>query len=215
MFGTSVINALAVLLILTSIMVVESKKLRMVAYLYSIQSLVLVAIFLSLAIFMHAEQLYIWSFTALITKAFLVPYLILRTLKTVGDQEHERTLKTTTSVFLAVLLVSLSLGVVGSFHLYAILKIKVALAVSLALVLLGLLCILSRKNALKQIIGYCLMENGSHLTLAIMAYNAPETVEIGILTDAVFAVLIMTILAKRLFKGFGTLDTGKHTLLKG
>jgi hydrogenase-4 component E len=99
--------------------------------------------------------------------------------------------------------------------MYAVLKIKVALAVSIAHFLLGLLCMLTRKNALKQILGYCLLENGSHLTLALMAYNAPETVEIGILTDAVFAVLIMTVLARRLLKGFGTLDTSKHTLLKG
>ncbi|MDI3257105.1 MAG: hydrogenase 4 membrane subunit [Kyrpidia sp.] len=215
MAGTSVVNALAVLLILTSMMVVGTKKLRLAAYMYSIQSLVLVSIFLSLAIFMRAEPLYIWSVTALITKTFLVPYLLLRTLKTVGDQEEGMTLKTTASIFLAVLMVALAFVVVGSFHTYALLKIKVALAVSIAHFLLGLFCILTRKNALKQILGYCLLENGSHLTLALTAYNAPETVEIGILTDAVFAVLIMTVIARRLFKGFGTLDTDTHTLLKG
>lgn len=215
MSGTSVINALTVLLILTSMLVVETKRLRLAAYMYSIQSLVLVSIFLSLAVFMHAEPLYIWSVTAFITKTILVPYLIIRTLKKVGEQEEGKSLKTTTSVFLAVLLVALSFVVVGSFQVYAALKIKIALAVSIAHFLLGLLCMLTRRNALKQILGYCLMENGSHLTLALMAYNAPETVEIGILTDAVFAVLIMLVIAKRLSKGFGTLDTGKHTLLKG
>jgi hydrogenase-4 component E len=213
--GTSVINALAVLLIVTSMLVVETKKLRFVAYMYGIQSLVLVSIFLWLAMFMHVEPLYIWSVTALITKTFLVPYLILRTLRTVGDAEEGTTLKTTTSVLLGALLVAVSFLFVGSFNAYAVLNIKIALAVSIAHFLLGLLCMLTRKNALKQILGYCLMENGSHLTLALMAYNAPETVEIGILTDAVFAVLIMTILAKRLFHGFGTLDTDQHTLLKG
>jgi hydrogenase-4 component E len=215
MSGTIIVNALAVLLILTSMLVVETKRLRLAAYMYSVQSLVLVSIFLSLAIFMHAEPLFIWSITALITKAFLVPWLIIRALKKVGDQEEETAIKTTTSVFLAVLLVAVSFVTVDSFQTYAVLKIKVAMAVSVAHFLLGLLCILARKNALKQILGYCLMENGSHLTLALMAYNAPETVEIGILTDAVFAVLIMLVIAKRLFKGFGTLDTGKHTLLKG
>ncbi|BCV20531.1 hydrogenase 4 membrane subunit [Moorella sp. Hama-1] len=216
MSGTSVVNALAVLLILTSMLVVETRKLRRAAYMYSIQSLVLVAIFLSLAVFMQAEPLYIWSITALITKTFLVPYLIIRTLKTVGNQEEEGlALETSSSIFLAVGLVALSFVVVEPFHMHAVLKLKVALAVSIAHFLLGLLCILARRNALKQILGYCLMENGSHLTLAIMAYNAPETVEIGILTDAVFAVLIMTIIARRLFKVFGTLDTDKLTLLKG
>ncbi|GFN23353.1 hydrogenase 4 membrane subunit [Thermanaeromonas sp. C210] len=215
MSGTSIVNALAVLLILTSMLVVETRKLRTAAYMYSLQSLVLVAIFLSLAVFMEAEPLYIWSLTALVTKTFLVPYLIIRTLKKVGIQEEGRAPETSSSVFLAVCLVALSFAVVEPFHMQALLKLKVALAVSIAHFLLGLLCILARKNALKQILGYCLMENGSHLTLAIMAYNAPETVEIGILTDAIFAVLIMTIIARRLFQDFGTLDTDKLTLLKG
>ncbi|MFO7248907.1 MAG: hydrogenase 4 membrane subunit [Bacillota bacterium] len=215
MAGTSVVNALAVMLILTSMLVVEARKLRVAAYMYSLQSLVLVAIFLSLATFLHAEPLYVWSITALITKAFLVPAFLIRTLKTVGEQTDGETISATASVFLAVLLVALSFGVVDSLQTYAILKIRVPMAVSIAHFLLGLLCILVKRNALKQILGYCLMENGSHLTLALMAYNAPETVEIGILTDAVFAVLILTVIAKRLYKGFGTLDTGKHTLLKG
>jgi Hydrogenase 4 membrane component (E) len=82
MAGTSVVNALAVMLILTSMLVVEARKLRVAAYMYSLQSLVLVAIFLSLATFLHAEPLYVWSITALITKAFLVPAFLIRTLKT-------------------------------------------------------------------------------------------------------------------------------------
>lgn len=213
--GTSVVNGLAVLLILTSMLVVETRKLRTAAYVYSLQSLVLVAIFLSLAVFMRAEPLYIWSLSALFTKTFLVPYFIIRTLKTVGEQEERLAPETSWTVFLAAGLVALSFAVVEPFHLQAVLKLRVALAVSIAHFLLGLLCILAKRNALKQILGYCLMENGSHLTLAIMAYNAPETVEIGILTDAVFAVLIMTIIAGRLFKVFGTLDTDQLTLLKG
>lgn len=215
MSGTSVVNALSVVLILTSMLVVETRKLRLAAYMYSLQSLVLVAIFLSIAVFMHAKPLYIWSITALFTKTFLVPYLIIRSLNTVGNQEEGVAMDTSSSVFFAVGLVALSFIVVEPFHMQAVLKLKVSLAVSIAHFLLGLLCILVRKNALKQVLGYCLMENGSHLTLAIMAYNAPETVEIGILTDAVFAVLIMTIIARRLFKDFGTLNTDKLTLLKG
>ncbi|MCG0239613.1 MAG: hydrogenase 4 membrane subunit [Firmicutes bacterium] len=216
MDGTSVVNTLAVLLILTSVLVVETRKLRTAAYMYALQSLVLVAIFLSLAVFMEAEPLYIWSATALVSKAFLVPYLLLRTLRAVGHREEEgAALPVPLSVMAAVALVAVSFLVVEPLQARALLDLKVALAVSIAHFLLGVLCILSRRNALKQILGYCLMENGSHLTLAIMAYNAPETVEIGILTDAIFAVVIMAALARRLHKAFGSLDTDRLTLLKG
>ncbi|MFO7172450.1 MAG: hydrogenase 4 membrane subunit [Bacillota bacterium] len=216
MDGTSAVNTLAVLLILTSVLVVETRKLRTAAYMYALQSLVLVGIFLSLAYFMEAEPLYVWSVTALVTKAFLVPYLILRTLRAVGHREEEgAALPVPLSVMAAVALVAVSFLVVEPLQARALLDLKVALAVSIAHFLLGVLCILSRRNALKQILGYCLMENGSHLTLAIMAYNAPETVEIGIMTDAIFAVVIMAVLARRLHKAFGSLDTDRLTLLKG
>ena len=61
-----------------------------------------------------------------------------------------------------------------------------ALAISFAHFFVGLTCIISQRNILKQIFGYCLMENGSHVTLALLAPTAPEIIEIGIATDAIF-----------------------------
>lgn len=217
MTGENLVNTLAVLLIITSLLVVEARKPQLSAKLYSLQSLVLVLIFLSLAIFMEATPLYIWAATSLLTKVILVPWIMLRTLRKVGDaaEEPEALLSPAATLIIAALFVGLSFLIVTPFHAEAIIKLKPALAVSIAHFLLGLLCILTRRNAVKQILGYCLMENGSHLTLAFMAYNAPETVEIGIITDAVFAVVIMCVIAKSLFRTSDTLDTDKMTSLKG
>jgi hydrogenase-4 component E len=74
---------------------------------------------------------------------------------------------------------------------------------------------MTQRNLLKQVLGFCLMENGSHLTLALLAYNAPELVEIGIATDAVFGVVIMTALALQIYKSLHTLDAASLTTLKG
>ncbi|HEY8414776.1 MAG TPA: hydrogenase 4 membrane subunit [Thermaerobacter sp.] len=213
--GAGVIDSMAVLLLVTSLLVVEARRLRTAAYMYAVQSLVLVSIFLALAVWMDAKPLYVWSVTALATKVILIPYLLLRTIQRVGEEEVEGALSTATSVIIAALLVALSFGITGLLQEYAILRVKIVLAVSVAHFLLGLLAILTQKNALKQILGYCLMENGSHLTLALTAYNASETVEIGIVTDAVFAVAIMTVLVRRLHSGFGTLNSDRYTLLKG
>jgi hydrogenase-4 component E len=77
------------------------------------------------------------------------------------------------------------------------------------------LCILTQRNLLKQALGFCLMENGSHLTLALLAHDAPELVEVGIATDAVFGVVIMVVLGMQIFKNLGTLDAASLTSLKG
>ena len=79
----------------------------------------------------------------------------------------------------------------------------------------GELCILTQRNIFKQVLGFCLMENGSHLTLALLAYSAPELVEIGIATDAVFGVIIMIGLGNLIYRNLHTLDAAELNMLKG
>lgn len=50
------------------------------------------------------------------------------------------------------------------------------------------------------------MENGSHVTLALLAPQAPELVEIGVATDAIFAVIILAVLVWRMARYAHTLD---------
>jgi hydrogenase-4 component E len=48
-----------------------------------------------------------------------------------------------------------------------------------------------------------------------MAYNAPELVEVGIATDAVFGVIIMVILLVEINRNLHTLDVTELKSLKG
>ncbi|EFQ9883998.1 hydrogenase 4 membrane subunit, partial [Escherichia coli] len=116
---------------------------------------------------------------------------------------------------LAALIVLLCAFVVQPVKLPMATGLKPALAVALGHFLLGLLCIVSQRNILRQIFGYCLMENGSHLVLALLAWRAPELVEIGIATDAIFAVIVMVLLARKIWRTHGTLDVNNLTALKG
>ena len=216
MSNISLINSLSGLLIITSLMVIETRKLRLSAILYGVQSVVLVLIFLALAVTMQAEQLYLWAGSAFVTKALLVPYVIYRAHKRMGAEEELATaIKPATSIVLAAISVAVSFVVISQLDLKIAAEFKPALAVSVAHFFFGQLCILTQRNLLKQVLGFCLMENGSHLTLALMAYDAPELVEIGIATDAVFGVLIMVVLAAQIFKSLHTLDSASLNTLKG
>jgi hydrogenase-4 component E len=178
--------------------------------------MVLVLIFLALASTMHVEQLYWWAASAFITKVLLVPYILYRAQRRMGDVEQPKAaISPTVSVALAGVFVIICFVVINQLDLKIATEFKTALAVSVAHFFFGQLCILTQRNLLKQVLGFCLMENGSHLTLALLAYNAPELVEIGIATDAVFGVLIMVILAVQIYKGLHTLDASSLTSLKG
>ncbi len=204
------INSLSGLLILTSLLVIETKKIRLSAIYYMVQSLVLVLIFLALATTMHAEQLYWWAASAFITKALLVPYILNRAQRLMADAEPPKAAVSPSAVSLVI-----SFVVINQLDLKIAAEFRPALAVSVAHFFFGQLCILTQRNLLKQVLGFCLMENGSHLTLALLAHDAPELVEIGIATDAVFGVVIMVVLAVQIYKNLHTLDAASLTSLKG
>ncbi len=216
MTGVTLVNSLSGLLILTSLLVIEVRRPRWSALLYSVQSLVLVCIFLVLAYIMKADQLYLWAASAFITKVVLVPLILHGAMTQVKDAEMPKeALGPTLTLVMAAVAVAVSFVVINQLSFKAAEPFKPALAVSMAHFFFGELCILTQRNLFKQVLGFCLMENGSHLTLALLAYNAPELVEIGIATDAVFGVIIMVVLGNQIYKNLHTLDTAKLNTLKG
>ncbi|MFZ5911406.1 MAG: hydrogenase 4 membrane subunit [Chloroflexota bacterium] len=214
MENINLINSLSGLLILTSLLVIETKTLRMSAIQYGIQSFVLVLIFLALAVTMEAEQLYLWAASAFVTKALLVPFVLARAGHSMEGQPPA-SIKPWPAIALAAVSLIISFIVIDKLQLKIASEFKPALAVSIAHFFFGQLCILTQKNMLKQVLGFCLMENGSHLTLALLAHDAPELVEVGIATDAVFGVIIMVILLVQINKSLHTLDVTELKSLKG
>ncbi|WP_028536387.1 hydrogenase 4 membrane subunit [Paludibacterium yongneupense] len=216
MTATLIVNNLAGLLFVTSLLVMGVSRPTASAVFYSLQSLVLVLIFVTLAATLGAGELYLWAASAFVTKVVLVPVIMYRALGKLQDPAASRPLIGPTGLCLAAAVIAvLSYLAVSTVKLAVVAELKPALAVSLGHFFLGLLCIVSQRNILKQIFGYCLMENGAHLTLALMANRAPELVEIGIATDAIFAVVIMTLVARQIFRTLQTLDVKQLTALKG
>lgn len=61
MTGSLIVNNLAGLLIITSLLVIAAKRPTASSLLYALQSLVLVLIFVALANLLQAHELYLWS----------------------------------------------------------------------------------------------------------------------------------------------------------
>lgn len=217
MSGFQIVNGLAGLLIVTSLLVITAKRPATSAFFYALQSLVLVGVFVTLAGVTGSHELYLWAGTSVVTKVLLVPILMTRLFGRLDDPKlgtGER-ISPAVSVLMAAVVLALCFAVVSGVSLPAVAATKPALAVSLAHFFLGLAAIVTQRNILKQVFGYCLMENGSHLTLALMAAKAPELVEVGIATDAIFAVVILGVLGTQIHRTLGTLDADQLTSLKG
>ncbi|MDO4590064.1 MAG: hydrogenase 4 membrane subunit [Slackia sp.] len=217
MTGFALVNMLGGALILTSLLVVLSRTPRRAAYLYAVQSLVLISLFVALGAATGSTELYTWAVTGFITKVLVVPAVILYACKKMGDAGADLTPRLTPVKAIAIIAaeVFVCFVVVQGIELPTAAEVKPALAISLAHFFIGLTCIVTQRNIVKQIFGYCLMENGSHVTLALLAPQAPELVEVGIATDAFFAVIIMAVVAMRIYRYAHTLDAEELMELKG
>ncbi len=216
MAGETIINGLAALLIVTSLLVIEANQPKRAALLYGLQSFVLVLLFALLAFFSGTEELYLWALSSLITKTILVPTILYRALRRFDRiQPLPSGFSPPIAIALAALVLVVSAAIITPMHLPGATAFKPALTVSLAHFFLGLACIITQRNIVKQIFGYCLMENGSHLSLALLANQAPELVEIGIATDAVFGVAVMAFLATRIQGKLHSIDDRALMTLKG
>ncbi|MDD5090616.1 MAG: hypothetical protein PHQ23_06825 [Candidatus Wallbacteria bacterium] len=86
--------------------------------------------------------------------------------------------------------------------------------VSIAVVLNGLLIILTRHKIITHVMGFMIVENGTFLLSLAVAREMPLIVNLGILLDIFVAVFLLGIMVTRIRSTFEELDIDMLTTLK-
>jgi len=86
---------------------------------------------------------------------------------------------------------------------------------SIFLIFVGLFLMISRRNALMQVIGYLVLENGIFVFGVITVEGTPLLVELGVLLDAFVGVFVMGIAIYHITREFGSMDVDRLTELRG
>ena len=210
----NLIHALSILMILTSFAAVEARNLRHATLAYCVQALLICGLLAAYSV--QNETLIYWAATALVTKAILVPMFLWRS--TAGVEQETRPLigfGISTVIIGAVLWVMYRLT-----HMHAGLFITTSdttlaaiadtnLAVAFTVFILGIYAIFTRRDAIKTVIGLCLLENGVHLSLVSLAPMIRETALVGIATEVVITVYLLLYIIGGIKEKFGTTDTFK------
>ena len=211
------LDILAICMIVTSLAVFGLRSLKLSIIAYAIETLLLVSIFFLLSEKFNAEQLKTWAIVAFFTKVLFVPGILFWLIKKLGVvREDEPVGGFFVSPVIAMgFSLALSMSIHPIFLKFSLIKEEIMLIAAGTVFMMGIFGFMLRNSFVKQILAYCLFENGIHLSLALMAYNSHELVELGILTDAIFAVIIMSVLAIRFYKAYDSLDTSKASNLRG
>lgn len=216
--GPELIYTLSLLMILTSFAAVEARNLRHSTVAYLAQALLICGLLVAYATL--NEALYYWAATALVTKAVLVPWFLWRA--TAGAEQETKPLIGfgASAVLTIVLLVmmykfthahaGLFVNVTGELAAFA----ETNLAVAFTVFALGVYAILTRRDAIKTVIGLCLLENGVHLSLVSLAPTIRETALAGIATEVVVTVYLLLYIIGGIREKFGTTDTFKLSELR-
>lgn len=204
-------------MIITSLAVFGLRNLKLSVGIYAVQTLLLVSIFFMLSSTFNAPQLKIWAVVAFFTKVLFVPGIVFFLIKKLGVISEDEPVG---GFFVSpVIAMGFSLAIAMTISPilweFSLIQERIMLIAAVTVFMMGIFGFMLRNSFIKQILAYCLFENGIHLSLALMAYNSHELVELGILTDAIFAVIIMSVLAVRFYKAYDGLDTSKASNLKG
>jgi hydrogenase-4 component E len=149
-------------------------------------------------------------------KGIIFPAVLLHLRERAGfHREVEPFIGFVASVLFGIVALVVSLGLARELHPALSHAPFAMLEAAIFLISIGLFLIVSRRNALIQVIGYLVVENGIFVFGAITVVDTPLLVELGILLDAFVAVFVMGIAIFHINREFGMADADQLNTLRG
>jgi len=188
------------LLILLNILILGVQRISITIKILIFQGLLIGLI----PILRFEKELVILGVTIIILKAIIFPTLLFNISKKLESKTEE-------NPYVSYTLSSL-LGIIFFLVAYKISSIYMA---PIFVIIVGLFLIITRKQAINQVIGFLIFESGIFLLGSTIAAEFPIVMEIAILLDVVTAVLVMVLSIDKINKCFAHTDIDKLDSLKG
>jgi hydrogenase-4 component E len=206
-------NVLTVLLLFTAFLITRVSSLRLAIQILVVQSIGVAIACVWSGLESEIMHTYIAALLTVIIKAGMIPYALFRVAARLRNEtENKPILSPNQTTLLAALLLAVAYGLVDQ----ALPGLgRDALSGALAGFLIGLLIMITRRQAVLQIVGLIMMENGIYLLGLSMTRGLPLIIEFGVFFDVMVAVIVLGILTFRLKLSFMTTDTTVLQKLKG
>ena len=198
---------LAGALVLVSFMLLYQHRLYALLNIFALQAFVLTLSVAWQAFIQDAPHLYVTAGIALVFKAIFIPVVLHKIIQRLGiHREIETVVGVGTTMVTGMGLVALSMAVMLQVTTEADALAREDLAFALSVVLLGLLMMITRRNAVSQVIGFMSLENGLVLA-ATGAKGMPLVVEISVAFSILIAFIVIGIYLVRIRERFDAVDS--------
>ena len=193
-------------LVLFSFVMLYQVRLYALLNVFGLHALVLALSVVWQAYVQEAPHLYITALIALVFKAIVIPVGLHRIVRRLGiHREIEIVAGIGPTMLAGMGLVALSMVVMLPLTAASDPLSREDLAFALAVVLLGMLMMVTRRNAVSQVIGFMSLENGLVLA-ATGARGMPLVVEISVAFSILIAFIVIGVFLFRIRERFDTVD---------
>jgi hydrogenase-4 component E len=178
------------------------------------------AIILSLAVAWEAwvqqrPHLFVTAGLAFGLKGVVIPLALRRTVRQLGiHRDVEQAINVSMAMLVGLGLTALSLLLVLKVTKTAPSFTREGLALALAIILLGFLMMITRRNAVTQIVGFMSIENGLILA-ASGARGMPLVVEASVAFSVLIALFVFAVFVFRIRERFDTVDIEAMDRVRG
>ena len=205
-FSLDVAHMLAGGMVLVSFLLLYQDRMFGLLNIFALHAMVLSASVAWQAYIQDAPHLYVPALIALVLKGIVIPVALRRVVIRLGIH---RTIETVVSIgrtmLLGMGLVALSMVVMLDAAAGADPLAREDLAFALSVLLLGLLMMVTRRNAVSQIVGFMSIENGLILA-ATAARGMPLVVEISVAFSVLIAFIVIGVFLFRIRERFDSVD---------
>jgi hydrogenase-4 component E len=202
-------------LVLVSFVLLYQDRMAALLNVFALHAVVLALSVAWQATIQGAPHLFVTAAIALVFKGFAIPTALRRIVRQLGIHREIETVGGVGLTMLAgMALVALSLVVMLRVTVAADQLAREDLAFALSVVLLGLLMMVTRRNAVSQVVGFMSLENGLVLA-ATGAKGMPLVVEISVAFSILIAFIVIGIFLFRIRERFDTVDVRALDRVRG
>jgi hydrogenase-4 component E len=209
--AASVFSLIAIASLLLAFVMLGSRWLRHYLFAFTAESWLIGVLSASVGYYGGYPELYLIAILTFLFRGCLLPYLILRIIRRMNvPREVHVILQASSSLVIGAMAVVFALAVasqIGGELGFGGTVVVLALTVMLSMKLLGFLMLTVRHEAISQILGLLVLENGIFLGAQILVPGMPLLIEIVILFDLLIVVACFGLLVQYLMTHVGTTST--------
>ncbi|MFQ5487500.1 MAG: formate hydrogenlyase [Gammaproteobacteria bacterium] len=201
---------LAALVLFLSFSLLAQVRLLAGIHIFAWQGAVLAGATALVAVSGGEPQLLVSAALTFVLKALLIPWMLHRLVRRLELERHVDAVAHPAWVLMAgAALVIFSYWVALPIVKLELVATRNMLSVSLAVVLIGLLIMVTRRQAVTQVIGFMSMENGLFLAAMAATHGMPLVVELGIAFDVLVAAVLFGVFFFHIRESIDSLDVDR------